>query len=310
MKFIKICFSLAIFYTLLVSYNIGVVLAAGCSSEGIEFIPNVKIPGTPFALDKITINNDSIGTYINSLYTYGASFAAAVGMFMLVFAGWQWLMAAGDLGKVARAKSTINGVLVGLALLFGGYLLMSQISERLVNFQTLSVSCVATTPGMDQACKQAMEGDPCGTVAEKNIEGYGALKCHATGCTAFEEATCIDTTSGTACPLALLGYDNRTVTCACVSTKCSDLQLDKCENYPSQELCETNKCLNQATRSGVFNKTCTWASGKCIDLKDQKCDDSRDCDWDKNNTWCCDDRSAQWDYCRPVADSGVNCKPY
>ena len=40
-------------------------------------------------------------------------------MFMLVFAGWQWLMAAGRADQITKAKDTIVGVLVGLVLLFG-----------------------------------------------------------------------------------------------------------------------------------------------------------------------------------------------
>lgn len=133
------------------------------SNADICFIPNVTIPGltslpgiekcsetrqvlnkdgkiVPDNKDGFKVNNCSIAQYVKGLYNYVAGIAGIVAMFMIVFAAWQWIMAAGNAGKIDTAKDTIRGALIGLALIFGGYLLMNSISERLVSFDSLQIA--------------------------------------------------------------------------------------------------------------------------------------------------------------------------
>ena len=116
------------------------VLAAddtGTQKNQINFIPSMTIPGLYNAGETVPISPSSLAEYIVAIYRYGGMFAGVVAMFMLVYTGWEWLLAGGNSGKISRAKEKINGTLIGLALLFGGYLLLSLISQNLVSFNSL-----------------------------------------------------------------------------------------------------------------------------------------------------------------------------
>src|SRR3989339_916007 len=115
---------------------------AADKSSVITFTPNVDIPG--FFAGTQKIDSNSIATYINAVYRYGAGLAGVIAMFMIVFAAWQWIIAAGNAGKIENAKETIIGALIGLALLFGGYLLLAQISSRLVELKGLDITHIDT----------------------------------------------------------------------------------------------------------------------------------------------------------------------
>ncbi len=129
-------------------------------SDGIIFIPNVDIP--VFFEGKQEIGPESIGLYINAVYKYGAGFAGVVAVFMIVFAAWQWIIAAGNSGKIENAKDTIISALIGLALLFGGYLLLSQISSRLVDLQSLD--------GMTPIKSRFLKDDTCEPLEKKDCQ--------------------------------------------------------------------------------------------------------------------------------------------
>ncbi|MBT6819466.1 MAG: hypothetical protein HOA57_03770, partial [Candidatus Magasanikbacteria bacterium] len=89
------------------------------------------------------IDGESIGKYISGIYDFTAGFVGIIAMFMLVIAGWQWLFAAGSADKINNAKGTINGVLIGLALLFGGHIILEQISVRLTEFEGITMDEIA-----------------------------------------------------------------------------------------------------------------------------------------------------------------------
>ncbi|MDQ5938938.1 MAG: hypothetical protein QG603_727 [Patescibacteria group bacterium] len=119
------------------------VLAADQKNDDtfkLPFIPAMSIPGFYTAGDTVNIDGASLANYIKAIYRYGGMFASIVAMFMLVYAGWQWLLAGGNSSKISQAKDKINGTLVGLVILFGGYLLLSLISKNLISFQPLTTT--------------------------------------------------------------------------------------------------------------------------------------------------------------------------
>ncbi|HLD53981.1 MAG TPA: hypothetical protein VJA82_11805, partial [Sediminibacterium sp.] len=134
---------------------------AADKSSVITFTPNVDIPG--FFAGTQKIDSNSIATYINAVYRYGAGLAGVIAMFMIVFAAWQWIIAAGNAGKIENAKETIIGALIGLALLFGGYLLLAQISSRLVELKGLDITHITTRllDGNVDPCRQATSATDC-----------------------------------------------------------------------------------------------------------------------------------------------------
>lgn len=132
------------FLTIFFSIYLSTITAhAAGSFTDLTYKPNVPIPitieGINFAGTNTITGGEFLAKYIVAIYTYGAGFASIVAMFMLVIAGWKWLMAAGNAQKISGAKDIINGVLIGLALLFGGQLLLRQISNNFDSVQSLTI---------------------------------------------------------------------------------------------------------------------------------------------------------------------------
>lgn len=121
----------------------------------ITYEPNVPIPievnGYNFAEKNVIKGGDFLASYIVAIYTYGAGFAGIVAMFMLVIAGWRWLFAAGNASKIEASKDMVTSTLIGLALLFGGQLLLSQISDDFKSIQSLNIE-------LDPKLKEALTG--------------------------------------------------------------------------------------------------------------------------------------------------------
>ena len=174
------------------TFSISSVLAQAATFDssgkqlGISFKPQIPIPG--FSVDRVMGDGSTLANYIIAIYQYGATVAGLVAMFMIVLAGWKWLMAAGNPEKIATAKDTIQGAILGLILLFGSYLLLAQISSRLVNFANLEVIPVPSV-NIDFVvlgkCKQLAQETACGPNGAFSLvkEGYtcpGGVYC-ATG---------------------------------------------------------------------------------------------------------------------------------
>lgn len=121
------------------------------------FIPAITIPGFLEAGKTIDIDGSSLAQYIVKIYRYGAMFAGVVAMFILVYAGWQWLLAGGNSGKISQARDKINGALIGLILLFGGYILLSLISVNLIQFKPLNTKL----PDLKSLCPTFLEKEQC-----------------------------------------------------------------------------------------------------------------------------------------------------
>ncbi|OGY93593.1 MAG: hypothetical protein A2406_04475 [Candidatus Komeilibacteria bacterium RIFOXYC1_FULL_37_11] len=144
----------------------------------VTYTPNVPIPIRIGSYDfggTNIVGPDFLASYIVAIYTYGAGFAGIVAMFMLVIAGWRWLFAAGNASKIAAAKDTVNGVLVGLALLFGGQLLLRQISENFSSIQSLKVqlpeaalNAISANKANEDFCASSGEGST--TTTPKRVE--------------------------------------------------------------------------------------------------------------------------------------------
>ncbi len=240
-------------------------------AEPIKFKPSVPIPGT---IVQGEITSSSIGDYINALYIYAARIASILAIFMLVIAAWQWLFAAGSPDKISNAKSTITGALMGLALLFGGHLLLSQINSGLVELKPIDIKKIA-----EMGICTSME-------AEKNICGEGenglfylpgppddtgnemTTKCRATGCGSSTEA-CVYIDPNDAVKDCTYDMIEGTYNCFCVDI-CSG--VGGCDSYKTVSSCRQNTCygINGVTDvcgTELDSSACTTLDG--IDCGDK-----------------------------------------
>jgi hypothetical protein len=83
-----------------------------------------------------------LGCYISSLYTFFVQGAIVLAVVMVMFGGFQWLLATGNSSKISEAKSTISAAIFGLILALTSYLLFAQVNTKLVNLQTLDITPV------------------------------------------------------------------------------------------------------------------------------------------------------------------------
>ncbi len=303
--------------------------AQDCPNDAICFKPNVKIPGTEFGGDAITITPASLGKYIVAIYKYGAWVAGLVAMFMLVLAGWKWLFAAGNSSQIGAAKEMITGIFIGLILLFGGQLLLSQISVSLVEFKPIS--------GMDPI-KGIDSGSAEDPVCEQHIEDLlqegQELECGNRIVTSTPEGDkyCIynrpnskydnDEKEGVFCLRdvgAEMGSKEKpcpSVSLAAISCKeyksCTKLNMgdwgDECNTYEIIEECLLNKCrsLGVAAVDATYY-FCSVDEGdldeKCVSIDNVNCETSTWCNQGMSGGYqsCCADITGGWDYCRCVS---------
>lgn len=295
---------------------LGLTCLNSSTAWAIEFKPNIPIPGSAqFGGDTVTFDQHSgtiLALYIRDLYDYGAGLAGVVALFMLIFAGYKWLMAAGSSEKVSAAKSIVNNVLIGLLLLFAGYLLLSQISNRLVNLRGLVVPQVDIVNDHITACQRLSEfmadsyscGEPIssysanGDVAlakfiEKNRAVLSTVVCISNSCEASQyfNPTCRAViyggsriSSNEPCPVVISPYEDPPTNCECLKGySCEDVVASavlECEAYDTNDQgCSNNTCYSATN----FPSICTWNYGNrggaigCFPLSGSWCRSNDDC---------------------------------
>ena len=324
-KLILIAFILIFVFGFLAAGSI-VAQEPGTSDPGIKLIPNISIPGSDFSKGRsVTIGPDSIGQYIVALYEYGAGLAGVVAMFMLVFAGWQWLMAAGRADQITKAKETIVNVFVGLALLFGGYLLMSQISQNSVNFKDIQLAPIEPKVGHYTACERISElvaelpsivtpqcGEPIGmspgvedTELNFLLRQVGdEVQCISKNCTA-ENHQCIRSRGYTSCPSASSLFEDLPE-CYCAAFDCDSIweNGNDCSAYKFNSfLCNANGCYDEIKLPEACRFT-TNMVGSCVGLDGKTCEKNYECFFDSDDNdeseYCCVDINNHYDECFPI----------
>jgi hypothetical protein len=184
------------------------------AQAAVYFKPSVEIPGMGTLLGGLkkvegfmatgtayVINENSLGNYISGLYDYAAGFVGIVAMLMLVLAGWQWLTAAGASDKINSAKDTIGGVMIGLVLLFGGHVLLSQISVSFVNFGNLSLAPanMANAPKLADCLSFSKDSNDCNARPDCSYDPYDLLCKAKNQCPLSEEEKNIAGTNNLFC---------------------------------------------------------------------------------------------------------------
>jgi hypothetical protein len=90
-------------------------------------------------------NGTFLGCYIAALYSFFVQGAIVLAVVMIMFGGFQWLLAAGNSSKISEAKSTISAAIFGLILALTSYLLFAQINNKLVDLEDLDIKPVPVT---------------------------------------------------------------------------------------------------------------------------------------------------------------------
>jgi len=83
-----------------------------------------------------------IAEYIQFVYQYGLGIGGILAAVVLMAGGLIWLVSGGDVSKVSQAKSLIIGSITGLMILFGSYILLTQINPNLVSLRSISLKMI------------------------------------------------------------------------------------------------------------------------------------------------------------------------
>ena len=92
-----------------------------------QYTNQEKIPGAE--------PTDQFIPYLQSIINFGFAIIGILALFMLIIGAYQYLMAAGNIGKADAAKETIGSALLGLILGLCAYIILYKINPDLVNMR-------------------------------------------------------------------------------------------------------------------------------------------------------------------------------
>ncbi len=127
-------------------FAILICLSVFCSAQAqnVKYIPLEDVPGLPGGDQPV-----SFSSYLAAIYKVGIILAAILAVLMIVIGGIQYMMAAGNPGKLGDAKDTIWQAILGLLLVLGSWLILSTINPDLLKMEiggaTLNPATTAPT---------------------------------------------------------------------------------------------------------------------------------------------------------------------
>lgn len=152
-------FIAAAFFTLIISIGALAPLpsfAADCRkaedhqirlSVGVPFITSVET--VPFTTPEGKVIekscyylNGDLTDYIAGFYYFLLSISGFVAMVMVMIAGAQWVFAAGDAGKITKAKERIGNAVVGIVILLFSYTMLYMVNPQLLELKRPEVKKV------------------------------------------------------------------------------------------------------------------------------------------------------------------------
>ncbi|MFA5644211.1 MAG: pilin [Patescibacteria group bacterium] len=111
-------------------------------ASGIEFVPQVTIPGSNFIKGQNTTiegGTKALAIYVKSIYNYLLAIVGLLAAIVLMVSGVIWLTAGGNTEKIGQAKGWMTGSLTGLILMLTSYVILRTINPYLVDFRTNDV---------------------------------------------------------------------------------------------------------------------------------------------------------------------------
>lgn len=97
------------------------------------FLPAIIFADTPAPAQSVT--GAQITGQINQIYRISLGLAALLALMMMVLGGYYYMTAAGNAERSGKGVDMIMSSMLGIAILFGAYLLLNTINPDLVNLK-------------------------------------------------------------------------------------------------------------------------------------------------------------------------------
>ncbi len=114
-------------------------ILSGWSLALAQYQNQEKIPGAEPTTD--------FAQYLKDIINFGFATIGILALFMLVIGAYQYLMAAGNLGKVESAKETIGSAIFGLLLGLCAWVILYKINPDFIEFDLSRISGLGTGSG-------------------------------------------------------------------------------------------------------------------------------------------------------------------
>ncbi len=106
-------------------------------------------------------NDKQLSTFpkcISQIYIWSLGIGGLLALLMTVIGGYSYMTAAGNAERAQKGTEMIWGSVIGLALLFGAYLLLSTINPDLVNFRVSEGACIKDGSSVNAAAEADCKG--------------------------------------------------------------------------------------------------------------------------------------------------------
>jgi hypothetical protein len=108
--------------------------------------------------------------YIAKIYNYAIGLAVSLAIFMLMVGGFFWITAAGDRGKIEKAKGMMGDAVIGLILTVSAYLILNTINPAILSLKMPKIEKITGVPWEG-------EGEICATKPEDCPQGKTPINC-------------------------------------------------------------------------------------------------------------------------------------
>lgn len=116
----------------------------------------VDYPDIPGAIEPETIESPAT-RYAQYIFNFAIFSAALIALLVLIYAGFQYFISAGNAEKLKDAKDRILAALIGLLILFGSYLILWTINPNLIVFNLPRLRpIISNLPAGVLVCKESM----------------------------------------------------------------------------------------------------------------------------------------------------------
>lgn len=151
--------------TLIFMFSLAIFLFLPINSSNAQmiFTPQVDIPGGVSGETPVGTKEGAtlLGQYIKGIYDYSFAVGGILAAIVLMGGGVLWLVSGGNQSKVSKAKDIISGSLIGLGILFSGYLLFNTINPALLEMKPITSITTITGTGGPTTCEEAMDFNSC-----------------------------------------------------------------------------------------------------------------------------------------------------